>query len=639
MTSPILRLVPPDHTALAPETPASRRKSLADLLIERGAVDAQAVRDTEAQLGRRETGLGEALMAVGKAQAKDVAEAEAALVNGSLVELAREPPDARLIDAYGAQAALRDRVLPWRRTGTTTVVVVASSAAYYRNRQRLDTLFGQTQLAFASEKDLITALLKQRRRVLAEMAETRVAPHESCRTIWSGTRARWTLAVTATLIAAAIWQPVWALAIATGWAVFTLALTSGLRLMAGVVELGSRIKVRAAPRDTSAAVPLLSRMPTVSLLVPLFREREIAGRLLQRLENLDYPRELLDVCLIAEQNDSITQETLRGAGIPPWMRVIVVPPGVPQTKPRAMNYALDFARGSIIGIYDAEDDPAPDQINKVVQTSQHAPSDVACLQGVLDFYNARQNWLSRCFTVDYATWFRILLPGLAKLGLVIPLGGTTLFFRRSALESLGGWDAHNVTEDADLGVRLARRGFRTELIPTVTREEANCHAWPWIRQRSRWLKGYAVTYAVHMRSPLHLLSDLGLWRFFGLQILFLGTLSQFILAPVLWSFWLVVLGVPHPLEAMIPTSAMLWAVALFVGAEVANLTLNSVAVSGPRHRWLLPWVPTLHLYWPLGAVASYKALWEIVIRPFFWDKTDHGHSETGTAIAQPSQPH
>jgi cellulose synthase/poly-beta-1,6-N-acetylglucosamine synthase-like glycosyltransferase len=99
--------------------------------------------------------------------------------------------------------------------------------------------------------------------------------------------------------------------------------------------------------------------------------------------------------------------------------------------------------------------------------------------------------------------------------MVLPLGGTTLFFRRHILEELGGWDAHNVTEDADLGVRLARKGYKTELVSTVTYEEANCKAWPWVKQRSRWLKGFLITYFVHMRRPRRLLSDLGLRRFFG----------------------------------------------------------------------------------------------------------------------------
>ena len=195
------------------------------------------------------------------------------------------------------------------------------------------------------------------------------------------------------------------------------------------------------------------RLPKVSILVPLFRETEIAHALIARLTRLTYPKCLLDVILVMEEEDETTRKTLAAIDLPPWIRPVIVPDGSPRTKPRAMNYALDFCQGDIIGIFDAEDAPDPDQITIVARRFQTAPPDVVCLQGVLDYYNPRQNWLARCFTIEYATWFRLMLPGLARLGFAIPLGGTTLYFRRDVLEELGGWDAHNVTEDADLGFR------------------------------------------------------------------------------------------------------------------------------------------------------------------------------------------
>ena len=361
-------------------------------------------------------------------------------------------------------------------------------------------------------------------------------------------------------------------------------------------------------------------------LVPLYREPEVADILIQRLEKLRYPRALLDVLLILEEDDLVTSSALARVTLPPWMRVIPVPDGRPRTKPRAMNYALDFARGQIIGIYDAEDAPDPDQIDRVVARFATAPPELVCLQGVLDYYNPRQNWLARCFTIEYAAWFRVMMPGMQRLGLAIPLGGTTLFFRRAALEKLGGWDAHNVTEDADLGFRLARHGFRTEMIATTTGEEANCHPLPWVKQRSRWLKGYMVTYLVHMRAPLLLLRQLGPWRFLGYQTHFITALSQFMLAPVLWSFWLVLMGLPHPLDGLIPKGPLIAMARLFLLVEILTIASGLLAVSGPAHRHLLFWVPTLHFYFPLGVLAVYKALYELIFAPFFWDKTAHGHS-------------
>jgi cellulose synthase/poly-beta-1,6-N-acetylglucosamine synthase-like glycosyltransferase len=292
-----------------------------------------------------------------------------------------------------------------------------------------------------------------------------------------------------------------------------------------------------------------------------------------------------------------------------------------------MNYALDFCKGDIIGIWDAEDAPAPDQIEQVVARFAQVPDDVVCLQGILDYYNPRTNWLSRCFTIEYSSWFRIVLPGIARLGLVVPLGGTTLFFRRKPLEELGGWDAHNVTEDADLGVRLCRAGLRTQMIDTATFEEANCRVWPWIRQRSRWLKGFMVTYLVHMRSPRRLWADLGAWRFFGFQAFFLGTLGQFLLAPVLWSFWLVFIGVAHPASTVLPAALILGGGTVLVLSELLALCIGMAAVSRPGRRHLLLFVPTMMFYFPLGMFAAYKALGELLFKPFFWDKTEHGHAK------------
>jgi len=368
----------------------------------------------------------------------------------------------------------------------------------------------------------------------------------------------------------------------------------------------------------------LKDVPKVSLLVPLFKETDIAGALLARLSRLRYPRPALEVLLILEAEDDQTRATLSTADLPPWMRVITVPPGELMTKPRALNYARRFASGEIIGVYDAEDNPAPDQIETVVRRFASATREVGCLQGVLDFYNPRMNWLARCFTIEYASWFRIVLPGLSKMGFAIPLGGTTIFFRRSVLDSMKGWDAYNVTEDADLGMRLARAGYHTEIIDTVTLEEANCRLWPWVRQRSRWLKGYMATYLVHMRHPVHLWRDLGPRRFFGFQVFFLASLSQFLLAPLLWSFWLAVFGLPHPFVDALPPGGIWVVTGLFLLAEVVGLIVGLTAVASPRHRHLSPWVPTLLFYFPLAALAGYKALAELITKPFFWDKTSHG---------------
>ncbi|MGB1337697.1 MAG: glycosyltransferase [Planktomarina sp.] len=358
---------------------------------------------------------------------------------------------------------------------------------------------------------------------LIHRAEHRVAARESCRDLNFKILhiALWSLI--AVVILTSAFAPAITFLTFALWGTLTLIANMALKLTTAILFLhrGAMASFKYKTRATDTA------LPKISIMVPLLKESAIVSHLLTHLRQLDYPKNLLQVILVMERDDITTAKTLAGTKLPPWITAIDVPRGTIKTKPRALNYALDHCKGSIIGVYDAEDAPEPGQLRKVARHFAQGDEKLACVQGTLDFYNARTNWLSRCFSIEYATWFRIILPGLARLRLPVPLGGTTLFFRRHILEELGGWDSHNVTEDADIGIRLTRFGYHTELLPTVTLEEANCRGWPWIRQRSRWLKGYAVTWAVHMRAPKTLLRDMGLWQFFGVQLLFAGTLSQF----------------------------------------------------------------------------------------------------------------
>lgn len=518
---------------------------------------------------------------------------------------------------------IRHAALPVVDRDGKAAVVCNDPESFEAIRPDLPEALNPARVLFAPRPVIQDRLAALHRPELAQAMVTRVPDVESCRT-WSHRREWRLMAVAGLLLGIALVTflfPRLVFAALAGWAVFTLIVSALFKIAAFVSRMAK------GPPEEAPAQPLRKLpLPRVSILVPLFRETEIVHELVARLTRLTYPKSLLDVILVLEEEDDETREALAGIDLPPWIRPVVVPDGTPRTKPRAMNYALDFCDGDIIGIYDAEDAPAPDQIMQVVRGFSAAPPEVACIQGYLDYYNPRQNWLARCFTIEYATWFRLMLPGMARMGLAIPLGGTTVFMRRAALEKLGAWDSHNVTEDADLGFRLARHGYRTQMLATVTGEEANCRPWPWVKQRSRWLKGYMTTYLVHMRRPRLLWRQLGAWRFIGFQAHFVSALSQFFLAPFLWSFWLVLLGLPHPLDPFIPHWAMVALGSLFLTIEVINMTIHATAVSGARHRHLLLWTPTMHFYAPLGAVAAYKALYELVLKPYFWDKTQHGLS-------------
>ncbi|KJZ21034.1 glycosyl transferase [Loktanella sp. S4079] len=563
-----------------------------------------------------------------------VATALAATYRTRLIDPVSEAPDKSLIERLNARKCIRFGLMPWRKMGGETIILSARPDEFGRHAPMLRDLFGPVRMALTTQDQLNRAIARLFTAELVTDAETKTPLDESCRN-WNPVRAFWTgTALIVAVIMTSWFAPLAALTILMGWAVITLILTTGLKATAAF--LGMRTK------DQKHAQVSPARLPVITMLVPLYNEKAIAEHLLARLSALRYPRELLDVCLVLEADDETTRETLGRTTLPHGVRPVIVPKGGVKTKPRALNYALDFARGSIIGVWDAEDAPAPDQLHSVAQAFANCPQDVVCLQGKLDYYNASANWLTRCFTIEYASWFRVILPGLERLGLAVPLGGTTLFFKRDALDRLGGWDAHNVTEDADLGIRLARHGYRTALIDTVTEEEANGRSWPWVKQRSRWLKGYAITYCVHMRDPLKLWRDLGAWGFFGVQLLFLGTLSQFVLAPLLWTFWLPLLGIAHPLESVLPNWAFWGLAILFVTSEIVGWLTAFVALRKARKSWLFKWAFTLTCYFPLGAMAAYKGIYELIVKPFYWDKTAHGvllpQSWRESAIQQPQPP-
>ncbi|MDQ7069958.1 MAG: glycosyltransferase [Rhodobacterales bacterium] len=544
------------------------------------------------------------------------------------IELTRTPPDPVLFDHLEPKFMLKNNILPWKVESGVTLIATNAPDRFETLLPLLPASLLPAQPVIATRHEIQTFIATRARHDLTCAAGARVDDRESCRNWGQLTLRRATLIslVLFVIMAVFVFAPRASFAALVLWAGFTLIIAAALRTAAFIAHFR-----RSPPPETAEKVGD-QRLPKVSVLVPLFGETEIAGALIARLSRLTYPKALLDVVLVLEENDALTRDTLAAIELPRWMRTVEVPEGSPKTKPRAMNYALDFCDGDIIGIWDAEDAPEPDQIDKIAARFLRAPPEVACLQGILDYYNSRQNWLARCFTIEYATWFRLMLPGMSRLGFAIPLGGTTLFFRRNALEELGGWDAHNVTEDADLGFRLARHGYRTEMIETVTGEEANCHVLPWIRQRSRWLKGYMVTYLVHMRAPTTLYRQLGARKFWGFQAHFITALSQFFLAPFLWSFWLILFGLPHPLNGVLPASALQGFGALFLTVELISIMVGLTAVSGPKHRHLLLWVPSLHFYYPLGVFAAYKALFELIFSPFYWDKTKHGHSLFSKAL-------
>lgn len=596
------------------------QRPIGQILLETGAV-VPANLDRALRMQRRSGGmrLGQILISE-RLCSEDAVASGLALQKGTpKVRPSSETVDVALLDLLGADICIRHGVLPWRRNKDVTVVATSRPHRFEDARKMLEGVLGPVEMAIAGVGEIESVVTELRSDFLARLAEARPPRAQSVRR-WSPlTIALGGIALPALLAAVALWDfRTFQLGV-TAWAVLMLGLTAGLRVIAGIAAF-RRPPAPHLPTHGSAVTP------TVSLLVPLLKEADVSGHLIDRLSELDYPANRLEVCLVVEADDQDTDFALEHRGLPPGFRRIVVPKGEIRTKPRALNYALDFCRGEIIGIYDAEDAPERDQLRKVTAAFATAAPDIACLQARLSFYNARQNWLSRCFAIDYGAWFGVILPGLARAGFAIPLGGTGLFFRRAALEAAGRWDAHNVTEDADLGIRLARLGWRADIVDSTVHEEANCRALPWIRQRARWQKGYGLTYAVHMRTPRALWRDLGARRFLGFQILFLGSLSLALCAPLLWSFWLVPMGLPHPVADALSPPFLIGLIAVFLFGEAVNITVAILGAVRTNQRRLIPWIPSFLLYAPLASLSAFRAMTDLIFRPFFWDKTVHGLS-------------
>ena len=368
-------------------------------------------------------------------------------------------------------------------------------------------------------------------------------------------------------------------------------------------------------------------LPVYSVLVPLFRETRVLGQLIGALHRLNYPPAKLDIKLILEESDTPMLKKVSAMRLPSNMEVIVVPASQPQTKPKALNYALSFARGELLTIYDAEDIPEPMQLRIAAATFAYFPKKVACLQAELAFYNPNENWLTRQFTLEYATLFTLVLPALSKNHLPLPLGGTSNHFRVDVLRRIGGWDPHNVTEDADIGIRLARQGFRAMSFDSITYEEANTQLRNWLEQRARWMKGFLQSWLVHMRRPVLLMHEVGFTGFLVVQAMLIGVVLSTALYPIFmgltaWHFIRLILGAPQPSPIHIALQGGYLGF-LILGACVMMLS-GMMALSRKRYFGWWGTLVTMPIYWMLASVAAWMGFWQFIHAPFKWNKTRHG---------------
>lgn len=405
------------------------------------------------------------------------------------------------------------------------------------------------------------------------------------------------------------------------------ALFAAVFLSHAIVRLAATFAGQACASGPRDLAPLADAdLPAFTVIVPVYGEAHMAGHILQSLERLDYPRARLDVKIVVEADDHATRTAFIALQPPSWISIIVAPPGEPRTKPRALNVALATARGALTTIYDAEDAPDPDQLRKAATAFRAAAPDVACLQARLAIDNSADGWLPACFALEYAALFDAINPGLARLGLPVPLGGTSNHFRTDALRQVQGWDAWNVTEDADLGLRLARAGWRVADLDSATLEEAPVQLRAWLAQRTRWLKGWMQVAITHSRAPGQTVRELGLLGAWAAAAQCAGVVLSAL------GFPLFVLGVAVQLASGALLSLDGWQARLGAASAIAVALAGLVSgvaplVLGARRRKLLPLLllaPLLPFYYALVSLAAWRALAEQIRSPARWNKTRHG---------------
>lgn len=364
--------------------------------------------------------------------------------------------------------------------------------------------------------------------------------------------------------------------------------------------------------------PDVTTLPRYAVLAALHHEAEAAPHLIAALDRLRYPRALLHGQLLIEADDRATLEAIRSLTLPAWLEVTLVAPMAPRTKPKALNVGLARTDARLLAVFDAEDRPDPDQLLRAAAAFAEGPKNLACVQAALDVTRWRREdaWLGLQFALEYAIHFRLLLPAWAALSWPIPLGGTSNHFRVEALRDCGGWDPYNVTEDADLGVRLIRDGWRVELLASATQEEAAPGLGAWLGQRSRWIKGHVQTWLVHMRDPAALVRDIGPWAALGLQVTLLGSLaSAFLHLPLIGLAGIaLVRGELDPGPATLLSAGYLSVLAC-AGAIIARGRL----AASPLQATVA--LVTLPFYWPLQSIAAVRAAWELWRDPHGWVKT------------------
>jgi cellulose synthase/poly-beta-1,6-N-acetylglucosamine synthase-like glycosyltransferase len=617
--------------------PSVQSAAFAELLLQSGLITEDDLLFARAAKARTGSHIDEILVGQGIVSPEALRSVMARAWGLPVLDLGSTHHDGAFMHRWSGQMMVSENWMPLRRDHDGTVLVATSRIPDPERREHIERVLGMpAKFGVATSWDIRNLALRVFHVEIADEAANelfRQNPALSARVVVSrGQRIGFIALLVVALFSLMLWPSALVITVLT---IISLVFLAGTVFKFLVAMRGAKYDV--VERVTAEQVASLrdSELPIYTVLVPVFREANIVGQLVANLGSIDWPAEKLEVLILIEEEDTLTRDALAAASPPANFHVVTIPKGSPQTKPRACNVGLFFATGDYLVIYDAEDTPDPDQLKKAYLAFRRGGDKTVCIQASLNYFNADENVLTRMFTLEYSYWFDYMLAGLDAADLPIPLGGTSNHFRTSALNELGGWDPYNVTEDADLGIRASALGYRVGVVNSTTMEEANTSIPNFIRQRSRWIKGYMQTTLVHARRPRQLIHEIGLRRFLSFALLIGGTPLTFLGVLPLYLVTLITIFIPTQVLSQFFPVWLLWI--CLINFIIGNSVMVYLSMMGPYKRGtfnLTLWAILNPIYWILHSIASYKGLWQLITKPHYWEKTEHGLTVHGSGQPQ-----
>jgi cellulose synthase/poly-beta-1,6-N-acetylglucosamine synthase-like glycosyltransferase len=366
-------------------------------------------------------------------------------------------------------------------------------------------------------------------------------------------------------------------------------------------------------------------LPKYAIFLPCRNEKiGVIKKLIENIDNINYPKDKLDVMLLIDQDDDYLEEALN-LELPNHFRIISASVGFPFTKPKVTNLGLALTDAKYGVIYDSEDRPDRNQLMDVV-SEFNQDSDLVCVQCRLHYTNKKNNLLTRFFNLEYLNWFGLTIHGLSKAQLsdypVIPLGGTSNHYDLEVLKSMGGHDAYNITEDAALGVHFALENKKIKTINSVTEELAVDELWTWIKQRTRWNLGHLITYVVFSRNFNENFKKLGAVRYLNLVLVLLGNFIVPFITPLLFTIFILDFFGYGAGETFIKNLPYITLIGNYLLIVISH-ALASIMLQRGKNLILCLLQP---FYYLLHSVASWRALYKFFTAPTVWEKTNHKES-------------